>query len=103
VTPLLHLALLRLRCRAHGIARLEAGPKALAATFRDQAAAERLWSASAGGGADRPRWSSGRLLLARASESAAERLAAAAAFLDLVAAPSDPPGAVSAGPEAACS
>ena len=80
----LAVAALRQRCRAQGVARLEVGPKAAAASFRDAPAAERRWAALEEGASDGPRWKDGRLLLARALDSPDQRLAAAAALLDAV-------------------
>ena len=74
----LALARLRLRCKEAGIAKLEAGPKAVAATFRDHAAAERRFGRAGG----ELRWSGERLILGRGGETVEERLAAAGALLD---------------------
>ena len=84
VARLLDLAGLRRRCRALGVAKLEAGPKAVAASFRDEASAEQRWAGWAQAAPDGPRWSGGRLLLAWPSASADERLAAATALLELI-------------------
>jgi transcription-repair coupling factor (superfamily II helicase) len=74
VARLLALAAIRERCRALEIARLEAGPKATAAVFRDPTKAP---------AAGRPlRWSGERLLWDCPAGTAAERLAAATALLD---------------------
>jgi transcription-repair coupling factor (superfamily II helicase) len=80
----LAVAALRQRCRAQGVSRLEVGPKAAAATFRDVAAAERRWAALDEASGAGPRWKAGRLLLARASASPDQRLAGAAALLDAI-------------------
>ncbi|MFO1035785.1 MAG: TRCF domain-containing protein [Geminicoccaceae bacterium] len=72
---LLAMTRLRLRCRRLDIARLEAGPKAVAATFRarkPEIADPQLT------------WSEGRLLLQRASSDRGERLRAAADLLDRI-------------------
>ena len=75
VGMMLALTRLRLRCRRLGIARLGAGPKGVAATFR----------------AGRPKivgqgfsWKDDCLLLQRAAKNKNERLSAAAALLDTV-------------------
>jgi transcription-repair coupling factor (superfamily II helicase) len=83
VEHLLQLTRLRLRCRALGIARLTAGRKAVAATFRDAAGSARLvrlLTANVGG----LRWSDPRLILERQGASVDERLAAASTLLDRV-------------------
>jgi transcription-repair coupling factor (superfamily II helicase) len=83
VTYLLQLARLRLRCRGIGVAKLTAGPKAVAATFRDATAAAELVRALAAN-EDGLRWSDPRLILEYPSASAGERLTAAAAMLDRI-------------------
>jgi transcription-repair coupling factor (superfamily II helicase) len=80
------MARLRLRCRELGIARLEAGPKAVAATFRDPAATARRCASAA----DPLAWNGERLVYRRETSSPAERIAAAAALLDRVARPRKP-------------
>ncbi|KAB0677164.1 DEAD/DEAH box helicase [Aureimonas leprariae] len=75
------LARLRLRCRDLAVRRLDAGPKAVAATLSKPAAAalrERLKPRKS------LRWRDDRLVLERPSGSAAERLAAAEALLELI-------------------
>lgn len=70
------VASLRARCRRLGVLRLEAGPKATAATFADDAAAER--PAQAGG----LRASGPRVILDQPAESTAARLVCARELLD---------------------
>ena len=75
-TLLLEVAGLRAACRCLQVARLQAGEKAVAASFRDPGLADR--HAAAPG----LRRSGERIVLDRASGSAAERLAAARELLD---------------------
>jgi transcription-repair coupling factor (superfamily II helicase) len=79
----LDTARLRQRCRQLGVLRLEAGPKAIAATFRDPAAAERRF----GKVAEPLSWNGERLIYRKETASPAERLAAAGALLEHVARP----------------
>jgi transcription-repair coupling factor (superfamily II helicase) len=64
---LVRLAELRLRCCGLGIVRLEAGPKATALAFQDDATLRRVAAALAANGAD-VRVSEGRLIVAREVE-----------------------------------
>jgi transcription-repair coupling factor (superfamily II helicase) len=77
---LLALAKLRAQARALGVARIDAGPLAIALTFRHRASqaahAAHVDAASA------LKWSGERLVLAAASETAEQRLELAAALLD---------------------
>ncbi len=79
----LGLTALRVACRRHGVARLEAGPKAVAATFHDTAARDAARRAAAG--AADLHWQDERLLLARPTDTAAARLAAARDLLERLA------------------
>ncbi|WP_052340792.1 DEAD/DEAH box helicase [Salinarimonas rosea] len=74
------LARLRLRARDLGILRLEAGPAALAATFRDEAA-RRLAGLTL---AEKATLDGNRLVYARETRTGAERLRLADALLDAV-------------------
>ena len=76
---LLERVTLQLRCRACGVQRLDAGPKAVAATLRTERAAQ---AEAAAAGADDLLWKDGRLVLARASEEGPGRAEAAEALLD---------------------
>jgi transcription-repair coupling factor (superfamily II helicase) len=75
VSNLMHLAGLRLRCRELGVARLEIGPKAAAATLRGELVSDPPEPA---------RWSDGRLILDRGSAGEDDRLEHATMLLDLV-------------------
>jgi transcription-repair coupling factor (superfamily II helicase) len=78
VVRLLELALLKCRCRALGIARLDAGPQAIAATFRAESdAAKRLPSQTDA----EFEWRGERLIYATGSEDADERLSLATRFV----------------------
>jgi transcription-repair coupling factor (superfamily II helicase) len=83
---LMDMARLRLRCRELGVARLDAGPKAVAATFHDPAAAARRYANAA----DPLAWNGERLVYRRETSSPAERIAAAAALLDRMVRPRKP-------------
>ncbi|MEA2760296.1 MAG: hypothetical protein QOH65_2909 [Methylobacteriaceae bacterium] len=79
VTRLFELALLKCRCRALGIARIDGGPQAIAATLRPDCPVKETL-------ANRPdddlEWRGERLIYTRGSENADERLSLAAAFLN---------------------
>ncbi|MBV9395222.1 MAG: DEAD/DEAH box helicase, partial [Methylobacteriaceae bacterium] len=79
VIRLFEMALLKCRCRALGIWRLDAGPQALAATFRPQCDVKERLAAQAGDGLE---WRGERLIYASGSEDADERLTLATKFLD---------------------
>jgi transcription-repair coupling factor (superfamily II helicase) len=79
VRHLLAVAAIRRRCQRAGIAKLDVGPKAAAATFRDPEAAEQRLGGAVSGALN---WSKGRMVLARESASEDERLAAAGELLD---------------------
>jgi transcription-repair coupling factor (superfamily II helicase) len=79
VIRLFEIALLRCRCRALGIWRLDAGPQALAATFRPHSHAKERLSAQAGDGLE---WRGERLIYPSGSEDADQRLTLATRFLD---------------------
>ena len=83
VAGLLRLAALRARCRALGVIRLDVGDKGAAATFLD---AETVSALPLADGLERR---GDRVLLARASAEAGQRLAAAAALLDAIGAAAD--------------
>ncbi|MFC3079139.1 transcription-repair coupling factor [Phenylobacterium terrae] len=68
VVTLVDQAELRVLARAAGVLRIDAGPKAVALTFRDESAGE-----AAASGPDLS-WRDGRLVLARPTETAAERV-----------------------------
>jgi transcription-repair coupling factor (superfamily II helicase) len=80
VRDLLALARIRAACRRLNITRIEAGPQAIALSFRGQAAAE---SALADVGADSGlEWKDGRLIARRPSDTPEARLAVLTAVLD---------------------
>jgi transcription-repair coupling factor (superfamily II helicase) len=79
VGHLIGLARLRQRCRAAGIARLEAGPKGIAVEFRQPDAA---WRHSTGRSAESDlRWQGERLVCRNASATPEQRLRAVDALL----------------------
>jgi len=78
VMRLFELVLLKCRCRALEITRIDAGPHAIAATFRPG------WQVEAIFADGELEWRGGRLIYARGSDNAEERLSLAAAFLDRV-------------------
>src|SRR4051794_2332163 len=79
VVRLFELALLKCRCRALGIWRLDAGPQAIAATFRPNADVKKRLAAETD---ERLEWRGERLIYANGSEDADERLALATRVLD---------------------
>jgi transcription-repair coupling factor (superfamily II helicase) len=79
VIRLFEMALLKCRCRALGIWRLDAGPQALAATFRPHSDVKERLAAQAVDGLE---WRGERLIYASGSEDADERLTLATSFLD---------------------
>jgi transcription-repair coupling factor (superfamily II helicase) len=79
VTRLFELALLKCRCRALGITRIDAGPQAIAATLRPDSPVKETLADEPG---DDLEWRGERLIYTRGSENAEERLSLAAAFLD---------------------
>jgi transcription-repair coupling factor (superfamily II helicase) len=78
VTRLFQLARLKCHCRALRIARLDGGPQAIAASFRADA---QISDALADLSGDELEWRGERLICARSSEAADERLSLAADFL----------------------
>ena len=85
VEDLVALARLRAWSRCIGIARLDAGPEAVALTFRD-GAAERLVAAGVPGPlSDQAVWRDGRLVLPRRSEADADRLRLATELVESLA------------------
>jgi transcription-repair coupling factor (superfamily II helicase) len=79
---ILAVARLNLRCRRMEIAKLEAGPKAVAATFRDPEEGIRRHDRAVVQSDHLLQWKGGRLVLTRASSSATERITAAAELVD---------------------
>jgi transcription-repair coupling factor (superfamily II helicase) len=79
VARLFELAQLKCRCRALKIARIDAGPQAIAATFRPDSAVKKRLAEVAG---DEWEWRGERLVYARGSEDADERLSFAGSFVD---------------------
>jgi transcription-repair coupling factor (superfamily II helicase) len=73
---LLAIAGLRRLCRARGVARIDAGPKAIALTFRNGRQPAGLEAGAA------PHWREGRLVLDEPTESAGERIARAIELLE---------------------
>ena len=84
VEDMIELARLRARCTALRIATLEAGPQAVAVTFRDDAAAKRAGRIVERLG-DALRWRGERLIFARPSATGRDRLAACRELLDWLA------------------
>jgi transcription-repair coupling factor (superfamily II helicase) len=80
VRDLLAIARLRAQCRALGVARVDAGPLAIALTFRHRAA--QAAHAVHVDASPHLKWSGERLVLTAASETPEQRLELALAFLD---------------------
>ena len=81
VRHLIGLARLRQRCRAGGIARLEAGPKGIAVDFRDGDAARQHRRIECPAGSEL-HWRGDRLVCANSTVTPEQRLRAAHALLD---------------------
>jgi transcription-repair coupling factor (superfamily II helicase) len=79
VARLFEMALLKCRCRALGIWRLDAGPQAIAATFRPHSDVKARLAVQTGDGLA---WRGERLIYPSGSEDADERLTLATRFLD---------------------
>ena len=74
---LIDIARLRQLCRAGGVARLDAGPKAIALAFREPARMQARLRNS-----ETACWRDGRLVVERSSETAAERLELAMSLME---------------------
>jgi transcription-repair coupling factor (superfamily II helicase) len=79
VVRLFELALLKCRCRALGIWRVDAGPQAIAATFRPHSDVKERLAAGTGEGME---WRGERLIYPSGSEDADARLSLATKLLD---------------------
>ena len=73
VDHLIALARLRALSRRLGVARVDAGPKAIALTFRDGAGERLVADGALGPFGDALVWRDGRLIVSRESETDAER------------------------------